>query len=498
MNSIRQRLVSLRHRARDVQNSLRRWSIYVEDSSLEGREAVLARWTPAEREEFERDVAQMSQRLKPVAVHIETLGTWYKFVLEAIEARLNQAQALLDQGRNHECINVLADIEQRLITPNWDTLAFATRSFAQRVAPTSAHYLTALDAIIRSLYLPTIKNAHQRGLLVKEALSRTPLAMVAGFDAEGGVPWRQHVLASAAQGRFIPISLIAVRQQFLSNPWNLVGTAFDVGLQIYSDMDMAWETAHKLTQEAPLNGVSPETTPIWARWHETLFGDVFGVLKLGPAYVSGMIEMLSIDHAGLFGSPGTDAVPPAYIRWHVMLQTLHLLSYADEARERFNHIHVLCGDPNQLAQQFGPIWMQLINEARAVAGLIAFSPLQKLGGARVIDVVPPLLTNELQTAVKIKDLLLGGDQSCTEDAEYQWAESARDTAPYLALAGLRLAFDAAPKLDTAASLTTRFWCLMQYLTREASSIREQEDREFAPGQETLKTIAQHAAPIAVA
>src|SRR5262249_29220634 len=151
-------------------------------------------------------------------------------------------------------------------------------------------------------------------------------------------------------------------------------------------------------------GVSTQTAALWARWHETLFADIFAVLQLGPAYVSGMIETMC-------GAPGmpiafspNEANPPAYIHWHVMLQTLQLLSYADEARESFNQIHMLCGDPNQLSQQFGPVWLQLINEARSIAGVVAFAPMQKLGGARVIDIVTPFLSSEVQHATRVKDL----------------------------------------------------------------------------------------------
>lgn len=492
MNPIRQRLISLRSRARDLQAGLRQWAAYADVLDGQTKEKLLERWTPGQREDFDADAEPLRRRLRPVQVHVEMLGTWYDYVLETIETEIDRARALLDQGRNHECIAILADVEQRLIDPNRDTLSFVTASFMQRTAPTTTHRIAALDAIIRALYLPTIRNAHKRGLLTKESLSRSPLATLCGGDA--GCTWRQHVLTSAAEGRFIPVSLVSVPQQLTAEPWNLVGIAHDVGLQVYSDCDLAWEMAHKLQREAQLTGVSAITAPVWARWHETLFADTFGVLQLGPAYVSGMIETLGGNPATILATTPTGDAPPAYIRWHVMLQTLQLLSYADEARERFNQIHVLCGDPNQLTQQYGPIWTQLINEARSIAGLVAFSPLQKLGGARVIDVVPPFLSNEFQNAVKVKDLLAGGDETCTEDAQFTWCASVRDVPAHLVLAGLRLAFEAFPQQDTAARLRTRFGCLMQYLTRETSPTREREDREFAPGNETLRSIARRATP----
>lgn len=494
MNTIRQRLISLRSRASDLQTSLRRWAACADALASDVKDRFLRNLTPAEREELNHDLDTTRRRLQPVKVHIEILSTWYNFLLESIEEQLEKARELLDQGRNHECLAILADVEARMIIPNRDTLAFATRSFAQRVSPTTTHRMIALDAMIRSLYLPTVKCVHQRGLLPKECLSRTPLAVLAGNEYESGATWRHHAMASAALGRFIPISLVAVPLQNLGDPWNLVSLAHEVGLQLYGDLDLAWELANKLANDATQAGVSPQTAPLWARWHETLFADVFGVLQLGPAYVSGMIETLAATPGYAAVMPASDAAPPPYIRCHIALQTLQLLSYADEARERFNQIHVLCGDPNQLSQQFGPVWMQLVNEARGIAGLIAFSPLTKLGEARVIDVAPPFLSNECGAATRVRDLLLGGDESCTDDTSYTWAVGVRDVAPHLALAGLRMAFDAAPQSDSALRLRTRFGCLMQFLTRETTPNREREDREYAPGQETLKSIARRAVP----
>jgi len=495
MNLIRQRIISLRSRARDIQGSLRRWALYADAFSHESKEAFLTRWTPNERSDYPRDVEQTRPRLRPVQVHVEMLGTWFNCIVEAIDEQLNQAQSQLEQGRVPECLATLADVENRLVGPTRETLAFATRTFAQRVAPTTCHRMTALDALIRSLYLPTIKNAVQRGLLAKECLSRTPLSILAGSAAEESAQWRHHAVGSAAIGRFIPISLVAVRQELLAEPWNLVSIAHDVGVQIYSDLDLAWEIVQKLSSEATLTGVTPETATVWARAHETLFADVFGVLQLGPAYVSGMIERLSQSAEGPFVATPSSPLPP-YVRWHVMLQMLTLLSYADEARERITQMHALCGDPQQVAQRLGAGWMQLIGEARAVAGLVAFSPLQKLGGARIIDLVPPMLTSEMQAAVRVREVLSGADENCTEDSEFEWAKSVRDVPAHLALAGLRMAFDAAPQQERAAQLAVRFWCLTQYLTRENSTIREREDRENAPAIETLRSIARRgAAPI---
>ena len=64
----------------------------------------------------------------------------------------------------------------------------------------------------------------------------------------------------------------------------------------------------------------------------------------------------------------------------------------------------------------------------------------------------------------------------------------------MALAGLRLAVDSTADYDISRRVWVRFWCLMQCLTGHTEPTREREDREFAPGDAILRTIAQQAAP----
>src|SRR5207244_8327564 len=202
--------------------------------------------------------------------------------------------------------------------------------------------------------------------------SQTPLAYLVD-GPEGMYTWRQHAQHASAFGQRMPVTMLAVPRKFIAQPWNLVALAHEVALCLYQQFELSWEFAAKLQSESTHAGVSPQTAGLWARWHEALFADIFGTLKLGPAYVSGMIELLGADPTACEAPTPNSPVPPAYIRWHVMLQTLQLMQFPDQARELFNQIHLLCGDPNQVAQRAGPIFLQLVNDCRGIAGLIAFS-----------------------------------------------------------------------------------------------------------------------------
>lgn len=495
MNCIRQRMVSLQNRARHLQTSLRRWSLYDDGVSREMKEDLLSRFTPAEETTFESDLELTKTRLRPVSVQLRTVSRWYDYVLDQVNEQLDRARGLLDQGRTHDALAILNDVEFRMVIPNEQTLGFVFRTFRQHTSHEFHQKLATIDAIIRDLYLPTAKLAHERGLLPKECLSRTPLAYITDVP-EGEVPWRQHVQQAVNCGRRIPISLMTIPRKLVAQPWNLVALGHEVGLCLYADLDLGWEIASKLQTESASAGVSPQTAPIWARWHATLFADIFGTLKLGPAYVSGMIELLGADPISAVAISPNTPTPPAYIRWHVMLQTLGLMKFGDPARELFNQVHLLCGDPSQLASRLGPTWMQFGNECRAIAGLIALSPCQKLGGARVVDVAHPFMAAEFNTAMKAKDLLLAGDESCSSDDAFTWAEPLHHTPTptHVALAGLRAAYDATVDFETSRRLWIRFWCLEQYLTGSTDQTREKEDREFAPGDAVLKQIALHAIP----
>ena len=495
MNSIRQRWMSLRNRARDLQTTLRRWALFDDCLPREMKEDLLARFTPAEETAFESDLELTKTRLRPVSVQIQTISKWYDFVLEKINEQLDRARALLDQGRHQETIIVLADVERRLVIPNEETLGFVFRSFAQHASHEYHQKLASIDAIIRDLYLPTVKIAHSRGALAKEGLSQIPLAYLTD-GAEEIYTWRQHSQMALACGRRLPITMMALPRTVISQPWNLVAIAHEVARCIYQQLELPWELAAKLQSESINAGVSPSTGPFWAKWHETIFADLFGTLKLGAAYVSGMIELLGAEPAACMTLNPNSPVPPAYVRWHLMLQTLQLMQFPDQARELFNQIHLLCGDPNQVARTAGPIFLQLVNDCRGIAGLVAFSPCRRLGGARIVDIAQPFMAIEWQTATKVKDLLLSGDESCSSDEQFSWAEpiTKTQTPAHVALAGLRLAVDATADYDISRRIWVRFWCLMQCLTGHTEPTREREDREFAPGDAVLRTIAQQAGP----
>lgn len=499
MNSIRQRWVSLRNRARDLQTTLRRWALYDDTLPREMKEDLLSRFTPAEETAYESDLELTKARLRPISVQLRTVSKWYDFVLETINEQLDRARALLDQGRHQESVAVLADVEMRLIVPNEDTLSFVFRSLAQHTSHEYHQKLASIDAIIRDLYLPTVKVAHQRGALAKEGLSQTPLAYFTD-GPEGIYTWRQHAQIALATGRRLPLTMLALPRNMIAQPWNLVAIAHEVALCVYQQLELPWELAAKLQTESVNAGVSPSTGAYWARWHETIFADLFGTLKLGASYVSGMIEMLGANPAACVTFNPSSPTPPAYIRWHIMLQTLQLMQFPDQARELFNQIHLLCGDPNQVAQRCGPIFLQLVNDCRGIAGLVAFSPCKRLGGARIVDIAQPFQAIEWQTATKVKELLLAGDESCSSDEQFSWAEpvTKTHTAAHVALAGMRLAVDSTADFDVSRRVWVRFWCLMQCLTGHTEPTREREDREFAPGDAILRTIAQQAVPPPVA
>lgn len=496
MNFVHQKLVSLRNRARHLQASLRRWSLYDDAVSGEMKEDLLVRFTPAEQATFQTDLELTRARLRPVSTQLKTLSRWYDYVLEQANDQLDRARTMLDQGRHHDALAIINDCEARMVMPNEDTIGFVFQVMRQHTSHELHQKIVTIDAILRDLYLPTIKAAHQRGLVPKECLSRTPLAYIADVP-DGRIPWRQHMQHAVNMGRRIPVSLVTIPRKVLGQPWNLVALAHEVGYCVYHDLNINWEIASKLQSESVSGGVRPQAASTWARWHEVLFADVFGTLKLGPAYVSGMIELLSSDPVSAVTIQPNSLVPPAYLRWHVMLQTLTLMNLNDPARELFSQVHLLCGDPNQIAMRSGREWLAYVNECRTVAGLIAFSPCQKLGGARVIDFAPSFTATEFSTALKVKEVLLAGDETCSSDHNFTWTEALQHipTPAHVGLAGLRAAFDLTAEFETSRRLCVRFWCLMQYLMNSSEPQREREDREFAPGDAVLKQIAMPAVPM---
>lgn len=495
MDFIRQRLVTLKCRARDLQTNLRRWAMYDEAVSSELKEDLLGLRTPGESGDFDTEVELSKQRLRPVSTQLDTVRRWYVFVLEKINERFEQASMLLDQGRAQECLTVLRDVETRMIAPNEETFGYVFRSLDQHTSHEHHLKLGCLDTILRDLYLSTVKTAHERSVVSKEAMSLTPIA----YFTESSEPasWREHARRAMNGGRRLPLSMVGIPRNFVSQPWNLVAIAHEVGLAVYSDIELSWEIANKLQTEPIVNGVSPQTAPIWSRWHETLFADIYGTLKLGPAYVSGMIELLGADPNLTTALDPNMSVPPPFIRWQIMIQTLSFLNFDHQVRELQHRIQTLCGDTAQVAARCGPLLSILANECRAITGVVAFSPCQRLAGARIVDIAKPFLATELQIANKVQELLLDGDESCSSDDSFSWVQPIRDqpVTVSIALAALRSAFDSRPDVETCRRLTIRFWCLMECLNGAVDSTRAREDKEYAPGDEILKSLAQQAVPV---
>src|SRR5262245_13182670 len=131
MNFIRQRMISLKNRAVELQTALRRWALYDDSVSREMKDDLLGRFTPAEETTFESDLELTKARLRPASIQIQTISRWYDYVLEKVNEQLERARAMIDQGRHTECTALLNDIETRMIVPNEDTLGFIFRSFTQ-------------------------------------------------------------------------------------------------------------------------------------------------------------------------------------------------------------------------------------------------------------------------------------------------------------------------------------------------------------------------------
>lgn len=500
MNLIQHRMSSLRCRAVELQTCLRRWALYNDHVPHDWKTPLLGRMTPAEESAFQADLKLTRERLRPVTAQIQTVTKWYEFVFEQVCTRLDQAAALHEQVRDRECVEVLADLEHRLIESNEQTLGFFFRCLAQHASHEYHQKLGAIDAILRSLYLPTAKAAHQRGLLPRESLSRSPLAYVTD-DAESTHSWRQHAVTASRCGRQLPLSLVAIPRRRLAEPWNLVNLAFEVGRSIENDLNLTHEIAGRIHAIAAAGTANwsgwPNSSPIWARWSHCVFADVFATIKLGPAYLSGTVEQWGASPATVATASPSSFAPPL-IRWQVVIQTLHLLNFAGAANQWERTLRQTFGDFERYGAALGAAWGRWLMDCRAVAQVVAFTPLTGLGSARLVDVVEPFLSTDAQRCQKVREWLLASPASSSSDADYRWIDSNGEMRmpAHVALSGLRAAYDEACDAATAERIWVRFWRLMQHLADGCDAIREQEDRDFAPAEATLRQIALQAIPTA--
>ena len=274
MDFIRQRLVTLKCRARDLQTNLRRWAMYDEAVSSELKEDLLGLRTPGESGDFDTEVELAKPRLRPVSVQLDTVRRWYVFVLEKINERFEQASMLLDQGRAQECLTVLRDVETRMIAPNEETFGYVFRSLDQHTSHEHHLKLGCLDTILRDLYLSTVKTAHERSVVSKEAMSLTPIA----YFTESSEPasWREHARRSMNGGRRLPLSMVGIPRNFVSHSHGegqlmtqSVNRAFfgldRNGLLNRSYLGLETTRNQTLPRRSPIIGYRPKTAPARVR-----------------------------------------------------------------------------------------------------------------------------------------------------------------------------------------------------------------------------------------
>lgn len=219
---------------------------------------------------------------------------------------------------------------------------FFRSKFAMRKVRWLRTYLDAVDDFALACYKPARDAAERAGQIGAGTLKEPPLLFFGGgwspfamsrdfpFEAEAvpGEPLRTQAFQQAL--RKLPVPVVGLPWFQVSHLPDAVVIGHEVGHLVEDDFGM------RAANEALIAGAAqPSRRPAWAAWAGEIFGDFYGQLATGPAFVSGLAEALSGDPGWIAGQTPRQGrwtdYPTTYLRMRFNFAMLRQLGFQAEA-----------------------------------------------------------------------------------------------------------------------------------------------------------------------
>ncbi len=351
----RRKLAGMQRRIRALPEEIQRWRQRTEGNSL---------WERHHSQIHALEV-YMSQIVKLMEQEMEEVaGTTghLKFINEALSVELaaNEVQRMWQFFRDK--------FEQRWSQDSGpalraaDTIAWDCYHFAIDQARAVYHVLDSWD--YREPPLVYADTRFSPATLVRGATPRE-----AGFDTSSSrfIPW---------QPRSLPIPLVILPWDRLCNPWELLSLHHEVAHDIEKDLGLLPEL------QSIVNRVAGKTAT-WQCWVSAIFADLAAVLFAGPAFIGMMVDLLSFPEARVRDTATGTAHPVPHGRVHILTSFAGTLDIpkAKAAADRYQEVWTsLYGEL--------PQFQSLLDRVSEVVEAVANTPLQKLGGISLRELVP--------------------------------------------------------------------------------------------------------------
>jgi hypothetical protein len=334
---------------------------------------------PFRRGEFGTDAASPTEAHRVAANTLITeLRDRLDRVIRAFASAADRAAEQPDAERV-DLFTTRKEEAQHLVEAVEKVWNFYFELFNQRQTQIATHLLAA-DRIALDCYQAVYTNLGR----ARSIPSPPPFAyMEGGF---GPATFRRNVLLTKLGKRANPFPLVKLPFHRLINPWTLGAIPHEVSHNIQSDLGL-WSIVPRNIFRA-LRGMGlPKSVAItWARWHKEMFADLLGVLLIGPAFVSSLMDIVakSAFATAAFNARGVHPTP--YLRVFINLELLGRMDFPDETetmRRAWRRLYP-AGDNGLIPK---PMIDSFSSAAHAVVETMCFQPYEELGGKSLAQVV---------------------------------------------------------------------------------------------------------------
>jgi hypothetical protein len=334
---------------------------------------------PFRRGEFGTDAASPTEAHRVAANTLITeLRDRLDRVIRALASAADGAAEQPDAARV-DLFTTRKEEAQHLVEAVEKVWNFYFELFNQRQTQIATHLLAA-DRIALDCYQAVYTNLGR----ARSIPSPPPFAyMEGGF---GPATFRRNVLLTRLGKRANPFPLVKLPYHRLVNPWTLGAIPHEVSHNIQSDLGL-WSIVPRNIFRALRGMRLPKSVAItWARWHKEMFADLLGVLLIGPAFVSSLMDIVAKSPFATAAFNPRGVHPTPYLRVFIDLELLGRMDFPDETeamRQAWRQLYP-AGDNGLIPK---PMIDSFSSAAHAVVETMCFQPYDELGGKSLAQVV---------------------------------------------------------------------------------------------------------------
>jgi hypothetical protein len=115
-------------------------------------------------------------------------------------------------------------------------------------------------------------------------------------------------------GALLPIPVIEIPWDHLSNSWDYLSLHHEVGHDIEADLGVRAELQTQLQQALAAAGVPAKRIGTWVKWQGEVFADLCGLRLAGPTFADTLMHLLILPHPQVTTFDADDPHPTAYPR----------------------------------------------------------------------------------------------------------------------------------------------------------------------------------------